>query len=1017
MKNGIGPNMDRRFPMPRPSMWSIKRKLILITTWICISTLLLAGAAIVVRDVLSLKRSMVLDYSIQAAIAGRAVTASLVFEDPESAEAMLRNLLADPTVAEARVYDAQGGLFAGYRRDAGARRLAPAHAEPRGHRFDAQHLTLFEPVTLDGSRIGTLCIVADLKRLSEAVRRNVTVLALVLALSGVLAFLLTSRLQRMVSGPILMLGEAAAEIGRGNLSMRVPVEGSDEVGKLATALNQMAHDLGAKTVSKDYVDQIFESMRESLVVVGPDRRIERVNGATRSLLQCDEEDLLGQPAEVLFAGSPSEWPKLDEAFAGGFSSRNEAVYRAKDGLEVPVSFSASVMASENGRARGVVLVAHDITARKKAEREFIEARESALDASRLKSEFVANMSHEIRTPLNGIIGMTELALDTALTEEQRGYLETVRRSSDSLLSLINDILDFSKIEAGKLEMESIPFLLRDCLTDAMRTLAMRASQKSLELRLRMADDIHNDVIGDPSRLRQVVVNLVDNAVKFTDAGSVSVKVDVDNIGEGEASYHLVVSDTGIGITPEKQKSIFDAFAQADGSTTRRYGGTGLGLAIVRRLVHNMGGRLWVTSEAGKGSDFHVVVPLKLYSHDLPSVVPAGLAAVEGLSALVVDEDASSRRFLVAALERWRIRARAVAVAEEALRELRLAAASGEKVDLVLLGDRLPERDGFAVAKRLRSEPVVGRLSIILLASGAARGDGARCREAGIDGYLLKPVDAGKLFGMIAAVAASAAHESPKSVLTQHSLREGRTRLRVLLAEDNPVNRTVATRTLEKRGHWVRAVENGREAVAAFEDGGFDVVLMDVQMPIMDGLEAASAIRKKEEGALGRVPIIALTAHAMKGDRERCLAAGMDDYLSKPFQAADLIRVLESGRGDLEPEPPGEAQVLNTTALLDRVEGDRALVSQLVKVFFEETPSLMREIRTAFRGGDAAAMGKAAHRLRGTLTTMGAERAAAPAWKLELSGREGGAESSDSTLAELEQELFRLEPELTKLAAQ
>ena len=995
--------------------WSIKKKLILITTWSCVSTLLLAGAAIVVRDVVSLKRSMVQDLSIQAVIAGRAVTASLVFEDPDSAEATLAILLADPDVAEARLYDADGALFAEYRRDPSAERLAPEHPEPRGHRFDAEHLTLFEPVILDGGRIGTLCMIADLDHLSEAVRHSVAVLALVLASSALLAFVLASRLQRMVSRPILMLADAAAQIGRGRLSMRVPVHGDDELARLASALNQMAHDLGVKTVSKNYVDQIFESMRESLVVIGPDRLIERVNGATRELLQGDEEELLGRPAEILFGGSPAEWPKLDEVFADGFVSQTEAVYRAKDGLEVPVSFSASLMADENGRALGAVFVAHDITARKKAEREIIEAREAALAASRLKSEFVANMSHEIRTPLNGIIGMTELTLDTDLTEAQRSYLDAVKSSSDSLLTLIDDILDFSKIEAGKLEIEAIPFLLRECLTDSVQTLAVRARQKGLGLTLQIADDLENDVIGDPTRLRQVVVNLVGNAVKFTGAGSVCLKAEVDKIGDGEATYHFVVSDTGVGIPADKKQSIFEAFAQGDGSTTRRYGGTGLGLAICQSLVANMGGRLWVLSEEGKGSDFHFVVPLKLHRPDA-SALPASLAAVEGLSTLVVDDEASSRRILVAALDHWRMRPRAVTSGIEALQVLALAAAADERIDLVLLDDRMPGMDGFAVAKAIRKDPALSRIPIILLTSGGARGDGARCRELGIDGYLVKPVDVGRLFEMIAAVTVSGSNETRTQVLTQHSLREGARRLRVLLAEDNPVNRTVASRTLEKRGHWVRAVETGADAVAAFEDGSYDLILMDVQMPIMDGLEATALIRNKErDAALGRVPIIALTAHAMKGDRERCLAAGMDDYLTKPFKAADLIRSVESGRGELEPAEPMGAQILNRVALLDRVEGDEALVSELVKVFFEEAPPLLQKIRAAVRERDTSAIGKAAHRLRGTLTTMGAERAAAPALRLELSSREEAPEPSEADFAELEEEFSRLEPELIKLA--
>jgi PAS domain S-box-containing protein len=639
-------------------------------------------------------------------------------------------------------------------------------------------------------------------------------------------------------------------------------------------------------------------MRESLVVIGPDRLIERVNGATRELLQREERELLGRPAESFLAGDPAERPDLEEAFARGFASRTEAVYRAKDGRDVPVSFSASVMADENGQARGLVLVAADITTRKKAEREILEAREAELEASRLKSEFVANMSHEIRTPLNGIIGMTELTLDTELTEEQRGYLEAVASSSDSLLSLVDDILDFSKIEGGKMEMDAVPFLLRDCVAGALQPLEAGARQKGLELGVRMARGIVNEVIGDPARLGQALAHLVDNAVKFTDAGGVRVAVEVDRIGEGEASYHFVVSDTGIGIPPEMRKTIFDAFAQADGSMTRRYGGTGLGLAICKSLVTNMGGRLWVESEVGKGSDFHFVVRLKL---------------------------------------------------------------------------RDPEEN------------------------------------------LNQPVAAGRLPEDTAALAAIDAGAPPTAAPAQHSPRDGAKRLRVLLVEDNTVNRTVATRTLEKRGHFVRAVENGLEAVTAFEIGSFDVVLMDVQMPVMDGLEATALIRRKEERGFSRVPIIAFTAHAMKGDRERCLAAGMDDYLTKPFKAKDLIRAVESGRGELETVEDSGAQILNRDSLLERVEGDHALVVELVKVFFEETPPLLRMIRSAFQEGDAGALGKAAHRLRGTLTTIGAERATAPALRLELSSRNEPPEPDDSALAELERELVRLEPELMKLS--
>jgi PAS domain S-box-containing protein len=1000
-----------------PKTWSIKIKLTLIIAGVSALTLLIAEAAILAWNYLELKRSLVQNLSMEAAIASNSLTASMAFEDTETAEATLAMLLADVHVKETRVYDSDGRVFAEHRRESQEPWIAPDRPEPRGHRFRDGYVVLFQPIILDGHLVGTVCVVADLGDVTEALKRNVGALALVLAGSALVALWITSKIQRLVSRPILTLADAAAEIGRGNLSTRVPVEGRDELSRLAGALNRMAHDIDEKTVSKNYVDQILESMRNSLVVVGPDHRIERLNGATRELLRCEDRELLGKPAETLFGGDPRERPSLDEIFARGFAPETEAVYKAPHGLEVPVSFSASAIGDEAGEARGVVFVAHDITARKKAEQEIIAAREAALEASQLKSEFVANMSHEIRTPLNGIIGMTTLALETGLTEEQRDCLEAIRSSSDSLLSLINDILDFSKIEAGKMEIEAIPFLLRDCLAEATQTLAPEASRKDLELSLLLSADLPNDVIGDPTRIRQVMVNLVGNAVKFTERGSVRVQVGIERMSEDEASYHLVVSDTGIGISLDKQRAIFEAFAQADGSTTRRYGGTGLGLAICRSLVRHMGGRMWVSSEEGKGCDFHVVLPLKFNRFRALSTAPAGYPAVEGLSALVVSDEDASRRALALALERLRWRPRAVASGAEALDELERAASAKETIDLVLLVERTPDLDGLFVATAIRNGPFFSRVPIILVSSVAARGDGARCREAGIDGFLVQPVDDGKLLEMIAATTALRQNENPPRLLTRHSVREGGKRLRVLLAEDNPVNRTVATRTLEKRGHRVRAVASGAEAVTAFEQEAFDVILMDVQMPVMDGLEATALIRRKEQRGSNRVAIIALTAHAMKGDRERCLDAGMDDYLAKPFKPVELIRAVELGRRELESGESSATQILNRNALLERLEGDRMLVSELVKVYFEEAPGLLQQIRAAVQSGDVTTVAKVAHRLRGTLSTLGAERAQAPARRLELTGQEPTAEPrSEESLAELEQELFLLEPELIQLAA-
>jgi PAS domain S-box-containing protein len=999
--------------------WSIKKKLVLITTGICCSTLLVAGTAIAIRDRVALRHAMVRDLTILADVIGRSAAPSLLFEDDESAEGTLRRLSAHPRIVEGRLYDAAGRPFAEYRREPASKSVAPASTQPPGYRFRGTHLELFETISQDGATLGSLCIITDLEDLTAGAKADALVLGAVLAGSALLAFMITARMQRLISEPILKLAEAASEFGRGNLSLRVDDSSDDEVGSLAKALDQMARNLGATTVSKNYVDRVLETMVDSLIVTGTDRRIERVNRAATELLRYGEGELLGQPIEVIFSGNASDWPKIHEVFEKGLIERIETRYRTKDGEEVPVAFSAALMSEEGTRESGsVVFVARNIAERKEAERRLIEAREAAIEASRLKSEFLANMSHEIRTPLNGVIGMTELALDTELTAEQRNYLETVKSAGVSLLSVINDVLDFSKIEAGKLEFESIPFLLRDSVSDAMRGLAARAHEKGLELTMDISPDLPNNVVGDPARLRQVIVNLVGNAIKFTEKGGVNVRLGLEGT-EGElARYHFVVSDTGIGIPAEKQSGIFEAFAQADGSTTRRYGGTGLGLAICSNLVSGMSGRLWVESEVGKGTDFHFVVSLPLQEAGFQPVRPTNISALKGAQVLVVDDDATNCRILVGVLKGWRLRPRAVSSGAEALEELYRAVSTGQAPALVLLDAQMPEIDGFAVARRMRETPQLAEIPIIMLTSSGRRGDGARCQELGIEGYLVKPVEVVKLSEMVRTVLGGEPRRGVKIPLVpRHSIRETRKRLRVLLAEDNEVNRIVAQKKLEKRGHEVTVVKDGLAAVKAYEESEFDVVLMDIQMPVMDGFQATAIIRERQDAKERRVAIIALTAHAMKGDRERCLEAGMDDYITKPFKTDELIRAVEASSYQLSREgsEASYAPVLNSDALWERVDFDHALVMALVKTYYQEVPPLLQAIREGLAGADTSSVGRAAHRLRGTLSTLGAEAAAEPAQRLESLSRDRKTELAEVAFAELETELGRLDPELASLA--
>ncbi len=646
---------------------------------------------------------------------------------------------------------------------------------------------------------------------------------------------------------------------------------------------------------------------------------------------------------------------------------------------------------------------------------------AAQAASQAKSSFLANMSHEIRTPMNAIIGMTELVLESPLTPMQHEYLTMVRDSGESLLALINDILDFSKIEAGKLEFDSVVFGLRERLGDAMKSMALRAHTKGLELAYHVHSNVPDALIGDLGRLRQIVVNLVANAIKFTEQGEVVVDVTCESQSDEDALLHFTVRDTGIGIPAPKLDMVFKAFEQVDTSTTRKFGGTGLGLAISARLVELMDGRIWAESRLGHGSAFHFTVRLRLAAHDTTTLQPTETpVVVRGRRVLVVDDNATNRLILEEILCDWGVHVTAVSGAREALLTLREAQQAGRPYDLVLTDCQMPDQDGFELTRQIKHEPLFDGTVIMMLTSGTQPGDIALCEQLGISAHLMKPVKQSELFDAmgLALGFVSAEQEEPPTPVVQSvtQLRQ----LRILLAEDSLVNQKLARGLLEKHGHSVVVAGNGKEAVAAWESQSFDLVLMDVQMPEMDGLEATAVFRAKEQKTGKHTPIIAMTAHAMKGDRERCLDAGMDGYVAKPVRAQQLFETIETVWNDSVGSRPSDTrrqaenseEPVDWAAALEVVGGDRQLLQELIRLFLDECPRLMLQLRESLVRRDIRAFQRAAHTLKGAMNSLGIKPAARQAGQLELLGPDGDLRKAPELLASLEHEMTRFMPVLT-----
>ena len=693
-----------------------------------------------------------------------------------------------------------------------------------------------------------------------------------------------------------------------------------------------------------------------------------------------------------------------------------------DGRVVWLSTTKVPLRNAGGEIVGTFGISRDITDRKHAETQLLAAKDAAEAASRAKSDFVANMSHEIRTPMNAIIGMTELVLDTELEHSQRDYLKMVLESSESLLSVINDILDFSKIEAGKLDLEGAELHLRETLGDAMKSLAFRAHAKGLELACHIHPDVPEYLIGDDNRLRQIIVNLVGNGIKFTDTGEVIVEVTCQSCTQTDAELHFAVTDTGVGIPEDKRAVIFEAFEQADTSTTRRFGGSGLGLAICARLISMMGGEIWLESEVGHGSTFHFVIRFGLAEKPPRDIVPAN---VIDTPVLVVDDNATNCLILQEMLSNWGMKPASVSNGQEAITRLHEACQSGRSYPLVLTDANMPQMDGFALARCIREESSLGSTVIMMLTSGDRPGDIARCKELGIAAYLLKPIKQSELFDAIVMALGIRLPEedSPERSVPPRS-RE-LPALRILLAEDSLVNQRLAVGLLEKHGHAVTVANHGREAVAALDSQDFDLVLMDVQMPEMDGLEATTVIRAREKQTGKRLPIIAMTAHAMKGDRERCLTAGVDGYVAKPIRSAELFDAIHAVLPGSD-EPSGAAaeprDALPTAGLswdtaLRAVGGDPKLLQVVVDAALEDLPICLEQIQQAIASGNGAALQLNAHRLKGAIRYFDCDQASEFALQLEEVGRNNDLEQASEIASVLQAEINRLTPILSEFLRQ
>jgi PAS domain S-box-containing protein len=1030
----------------RPEI-SFRQRLLRLTLMTSGIGVLLGCGAFLYYDLQQARVRAVENLTSVADLVGTNESAALAFDDAMNGSKLLEALRTRPEIRGAALYRPDGHFFASYlRTDLAGRYLFP-DAAAEGATWGDSTLTVVRPVMLDAKLLGRIRLELDLEQLNQRRRFYFQMTAGIAFGALLIVYFLTAFLGRAITLPIRILAETARAVSEfGDYTRRAPALRGREMRQLGADFNHMLAEISRRDAelidarnqlekrvtmrTKELESEIYEreraeiALRQSeqmfrtlsalapvgIVLLDASGNFTYVNQGWQDMSGLTLEESLGRGWKKAVHADDLE--RVERTRNLGISAgKNYGIgYRMQTPAGIiEVESTARVIRGGSGDIRGFVAVAIDVTQKLRVAEGLRAAKEAAETANRAKSEFLANMSHEIRTPLNGIIGMTELTLDTELNAEQRSYMQMVKSSADALLNIINDILDFSKIEAGRMDLETAVFSIHSCVEEALRPLALRAHQKGIELSWLVDKNVPEYVRGDATRLRQVLINLCGNGVKFTKQGSVSVRVEREAADDTALTLRFVVADTGIGIPKDKHGSIFAAFSQADASTTREYGGTGLGLSISARLVRLMGGEISIESEVGKGTTFRFTTHVGSVSgSDLPRRQPRQ-SGLEGVTALIVDDNEINRRLLERLLAGWRMTSSSAAGGEEALALFAKRQAAGWPFSVVLMDKNMPKMSGYDTVRKLRGLPLGEKVPVMILTSSPVAEDIEEHRSLNIAQRISKPILREEL---LAALREQVLGEVASAADPATSANVSPSALRILLAEDNTVNQRLAVRLLEKMGHRVTLASNGREAVDFAAMERFDLIILDIQMPVMGGVEATQHIRSFEQGKPVKVPVIAMTANAVKGDRKKYLTCGMDGYVSKPIQAESLRqeirRVTEARANEFAPQPaPAEDAkpvVLDTGDLLRRVESDEQLFREILEIFQTDAESSLRALRSAVESSDPSAVASHAHAFKGMLANLAASPSSSAAARLEEAGRLNQTDTFRGLLRAFEREL-------------